>query len=730
MDSDRQTGLTQVTLKGEIVRVVFTNPDNGYCVFRLADAQGVEYMVTGMTGGLYAGQHVEVTGYWENHRDYGRQLRADAVKFVLPNTPDGICRYLASGVIPGLGPKLAKCIVDQFGDQTLEVMDRYSSRLLEIPGFGKKRLKAIKAAWDEQQARRDIFIFMQSLGISPAYCQRIYRTYGNTAPAIIRQEPYRLADDVDGIGFVLADRVAAAQNIVRDDPARIAAGITYSLNQVKLSGHCCYPETAFLQYAAELLEVPTTTIAAGLQHAAERNRVVLVPQPDGNMVYERIMYRAETELPQLVAGLLTVRRHRGALMAKVPPLEGQQFTAEQYRAVTNAAQSPVSIITGGPGVGKTTVIGEIVRRARSAKLKIYLAAPTGRAAQRLSETSGIAARTIHRLLKWEPEERRFAYGLELKLPCDLLIVDEVSMLDVPLAVQLFRAIAPGTTVVLVGDADQLPSVGPGEVLNDFIASGIFAVTRLTRVFRQGAGSAIIANAHAVNAGRMPELGSGREDKNILRDFYWIEQDDPDKAVELIVRMVSERIPERFGMRPMRDIQVLSPMNRGSCGTVVLNEVLQAKLNGGHKPQFKMGDRVFRSGDRVMQTSNNYDKNVYNGDMGRIVNIDYEAKVFTVSFDRRPVAYEFAEVDQLALAYAITVHKAQGSEFPAVVIPLLNQHYMMLQRNLLYTAMTRARRLLILVGSRKAVSMAVRNAVREPRYTLLQHYLRAAVAPSQ
>ncbi len=726
MDSDSsQTSLTQSTLRGEIARIVFANPENGYCVFKLTDAQGVEHTVTGTVGNAFSGQHIEAVGYWENHKEYGRQLRAEAVKFILPSTPDGICRYLSSGLIPGVGPKLAKCIVDHFGDKTLEIMDRFSSRLAEIPGFGKKRVEAIKEAWDSQKARRDIFIFMQSLGISPAYCQKIYNTYGNAAPDIIKNAPYKLADDVDGIGFILADRVASAQNIIKEDPERIAAGITYSLNQIKQSGHCCYPEEAFVKYAAELLDVNADAVHAGLQLAADHRRIMIVPTNETEkMVYERGMYRAETELPQLIGGLFAVRRHKGTAMLKIPPIKGQQFTDEQYRAVTNAAQTPVSIITGGPGVGKTTVIGEIVRRAKAARLKVYLAAPTGRAAQRLSETSGISARTIHRMLKWDPKEHKFAYGLSLKLPCDLLIVDEVSMLDVPLAVHLFRAIAPGTTVILVGDADQLPSVGPGEVLNDFISSGIFAVSKLTKVFRQGSGSAIITNAHAVNAGHMPELGS--DDKNVLKDFYWIEQEEPEKAVELIVKMVCERIPERFGLNPMREIQVLSPMNRGSCGTVTLNEVLQEKLNGGHKPQFKVGERVFKSGDRVMQTSNNYDKNVFNGDMGRIVNIDQEAKVFTVNYDHRPVDYEFFEVDQLALAYAITVHKSQGSEFPAVVIPLLNQHYMMLQRNLLYTAMTRARKLLVLVGSRKAVSMAVRNAIREPRHSLLRPLLQQTI----
>ncbi len=721
-EQDKSRGITEHTLRGEITRVVFENQDNSYCVLKVADAQGVEHTVTGNISGAYSGHHIEVTGHWETHKEYGRQLKAVSYKFILPNTAEGIRRYLCSGMIPGIGPKLAKCIVDHFGDKTLEILDRFSSRLLEIPGVGKKRVESIKEAWEGQRARRDMFIFMQGLGISPAYCQKIYSTYGNQAAEIVKQAPYRLADDVNGMGFIMADRVAASLGIEKNSSERISAGIVYSLNQLKFAGHTCYPEDLFIKYAAELLEVNEADISVGLEYAVDIGKVVVQETgPHERMIYDRGLFKAETELPEHIHRLFSVNHFQAQRMLNVPPLPGQTFTEEQYRAVTNVGKSPFSIITGGPGVGKTTVVGEIVRRAKAAKLKVYLAAPTGRAAQKLSDSSRMNARTIHRLLKWEPVEKRFVYGLNCKLNCDLLIVDEVSMLDTVLAVHLLRAVDTGTTVVLVGDADQLPSVGPGEVLNDMINSGIIPVTKLTQVFRQGAGSSIIINAHAVNNGHIPELR--QHDRNVLSDFYWIEQEEPEHAVDLIIRMVCERIPQRFNFNPMRDIQVLTPMNRGTCGTVNLNAVLQEQLNSGHKPQFKIGERVFKAGDRVMQTQNNYDKNVFNGDMGRIVNIDSRDGIFKVAYDMRQVEYEFTEVDQLTLAYAITVHKSQGSEFPVVVMPLLNQHYMMLQRNLLYTAMTRARQLLILVGSRKAVSMAVNNSTREPRYTLLEQRLR-------
>ncbi len=711
--------LTAHTLRGEVLRIVFENEDKTYVVMKLADSENVEHTVVGNISGVYPGQDIEVNGRWENHHEYGKQLRVEHYRFLLPSSKAGIARYLASGVIPGIGPKYAQNIVDHFGEKTLEILDNSSGRLREVPGLGKKRIEQIRKAWQEQSKQKDIFIFLQSLGISPAYCVRIYKRYGDEAPEKVRSNPYALANDVDGIGFTMADRVASSLGVEKNNAARLASGVNYTLGQLMAAGHTCYPRIELLRSAAETLEVTVDEAAAGLERAATARQVVVCPDEEyGELVYQRPLYIAEHGVPEIVVRLVRVPRFAGQRLTRVAARNDLNLSDEQQSAVEHVGGSPLTIITGGPGVGKTTVIGEIVRRAKAARLKIMMAAPTGRAARRMYESTGFPAKTIHRMLKWEPAERRFVFDASNQLNCDLLIVDEVSMLDAALAYSLFQAVKPGTSVVLVGDADQLPSVGPGRVLHSFIESGAFLTTHLSKIFRQGEGSFIIRNAHRVNAGQMPETigGNGGE----LSDFYWIEQDDPEKVLEVIRRLVTERIPERFGLRPVDDIQVLTPMNRGNCGTIGLNAMLQETLNGGSKPQFKAGERVFKTGDKVMQIANNYDKGVFNGDMGRIAHIDAHEKKFIVIFDsNQSIEYDMTEYDQLNLAYAITVHKSQGSEFPAVVMPLLTQHYMMLQRNLLYTGMTRAKKLLILIGSRRAVAMAVNNSRLEPRFTRLK-----------
>ncbi len=712
---------TEHCIRGEVNRVVFTRSDGGYSVFKVVDNHGVEYTAVGNVYGLSPGYRVELNGYWELHPAYGKQLRVERYTLVLPSTSDGLIRYLSSGIIPGVGVKLAESIVSHFGDKTLDILNNYSERLKEIPKVGKKRIETIREVWHKQRSRRDIYIFLQGLGISSTYCNRLYEKYGEETATIVKKNPYQLADDISGIGFISADRIAAAQGIEKNNPQRLVAGVYYTMTQLTSFGHCCYPYNDFVKMAVSTLQVEENDVSFGLELAI-KNSVLISINSDvwGRMIYASVLYAAEKELPLHLLNLFKVRNHSGVAMLNVPMRADIKLSNEQYSAVEQTARTPLSIITGGPGVGKTTVIGEIVRRAIAAKLKIYLAAPTGRAAKRLSEATGVTARTIHRMLKWEPAERGFDYSTKKKLPCDVLIVDEVSMLDSQLALSLFRAIRPGTTVVMVGDAEQLPSVGPGNVLQSLLESKLFAVTHLSQIFRQGAGSEIIVNAHRVNHGEMPEIVKSTSE--MLSDFYWIEQDDPDKALELIVKMTRTRIPERFGFDPIKDIQILSPMNRGSCGTVAINQILQRELNSGSKPQFKIGERVFKAGDKVIQNSNNYEKNVFNGDMGRISKIDSAENKFAVLFDSGLIEYDYYEAEQLTLAYAITVHKSQGSEFPAVIIPLLTQHYMMLQRNLLYTAMTRARSLLVLVGSKKAVSMAVNNFKQEQRYTLLKEFL--------
>ena len=701
--------------------MVFESGDEAYSVFRILDPQGVEHTAAGPVMGVYAGQGIEITGSWETHKEHGRQFRVREYKFTLPATEEGLKRYLASGVVPGIGPKTAEAIVGRFGLKALEVLDRYSSRLKEIPGLGKKKIEAIRKAWQEHAEKKEIHIFLQGLGITPAYCARIIKTYGDNAAEAVRENPYALADDINGIGFLMADKVASNLGIGHKDIRRLKAGILYALNRLSQGGHSCCPEENFIKYSCDLLGVEDSDARAGLDEAVSENKAFIDEdaEPGTRMIYDRAMFKAETELPLLLDRIAAAPRHYGQRLSKAPhPREGSASLSEkQLSAVDAVGRNALTIITGGPGVGKTTVVGEIVRRAFATKTKVYLCAPTGRAAKRLSESSGLGAMTIHRMLKWEPVEKKFIHGAENPLKCGLLIVDEVSMLDLPLSVCLFRALRPGTTVVLVGDADQLPSVGPGRVLNDLIDSGIFHVTKLTEIFRQGAGSRIILNAHAVNHGKMPELPA-KDSRSELSDFYWVEQEDPEKVVDIIRKMIVERIPARFGFDPLSEIQVLTPMNRGNCGTSAINKLLQESLNDGHKIGFKSGERIFKSGDKVMQIRNNYDKNVFNGDMGRIVNIDHNSSSFTVAYDSSRVLYEFSDADEIVHSYAITVHKSQGSEFPAVIVPILTQHYMMLRRKLLYTAMTRARKLLVLIGSRKAVGMAVRNSAEEPRFSML------------
>lgn len=718
---ENTSGLTTQMLSGEIIRVIYENEDKTYAVLRLVDHQGVEHTVTGNIFDVHAGRDIELCGRWDSHQEYGMQFRAESYRFLLPSTTEGIARYLGSGVIPGIGPKNAKSIVDRFGLQTLEVLSHSSGRLREVPGLGKKRIEQIRKSWQGQSKQRDTFIFLQGLGITPAYCVRIYKQYGDLAADKVRSDPYQLASDIDGIGFVMADRVAAALGVVKNDLSRITAGIDYTLEQLTMVGHVCYPKKLFLDAAAKTLEVTVDEVVTGLERSVAARRIVISPdQEHQELVYSRLLYAAEREVSKIAVRLAMAPKFAGLRLTRVRSLPKLQLSEEQLLAVERVGRSPLTIITGGPGVGKTTVIGEIVRRAKAAKISVYMAAPTGRAARRMFESTSCPAKTIHRMLKWDPIERKFVFGAEKQLLCDLLIVDEVSMLDSMLAWALLLAIKPGTSVILVGDSDQLPSVGPGRVLNSFIESGVFQTTHLSKIFRQGAGSHIISNAHRVNSGILPQRIQNGEK---LNDFYWIEQDDPEKAIDIIRRLIAERIPERFGFKSLNDIQLLTPMNRGSCGTVNLNIVLQEVLNPGHKPQFKLGERVFKAGDKVMQISNNYEKNVFNGDMGRLAHINLSEKKFIVLFDsNQSVEYKLDEADQLNLAYAVTVHKSQGSEFPAVVMPLLSQHYMMLQRNLLYTGMTRAKKLLILVGSRRSVAMAVNNSRLEPRFTRLREFL--------
>ena len=719
--NDESTTLTEFCLRGEIKRVVYEDEEKGFAIIKVNDNQGKEQVIKGNIIGAYEGQAIEAKGVWETHKEYGKQFKVTSFKFTLPTTKKGIRAYLASGVIHGIGKKIANDIVDKFGLDTLEIMDKSSKRLLEVSGFGKKRLATVQKAWKESTDKRELFIFLQGLSITPAYCHRLYKNYGDATAEIIKETPYRVAEEVHGMGFKMADNIAYQLGIEKNDKERILAGISYALLTLQHSGHVCYPEDRLIDYTVELLDVEPCEVRKGLKNAESAEKIIIEEFDNCHgeskrIVYDVAMFVAEKEVAFLIDVLSGVRANKVDAYKNVPLDSHINFNKEQLKAIDSIGTYPLNIITGGPGVGKTTVIEEIVRRAKIARLWVYLAAPTGRAAKRLSESSKMEAMTIHRMLKWDPAKAQFVYGTKHPLNCDILIVDEISMLDIQLAQSLLRAIRKGTVVVFVGDADQLPSVGPGRVLKDFIYSGKFSVTHLSQIYRQGAESKIIVNAHRVNNGEMPDFSP--VPNNCESDFYWIEEEDGDKAVSTMVKMIKERIPQKFKFDSIKDIQVLTPMRKGNCGTLNINYVLQHQLNDGKKPMFKFGERFFKVGDKVMQTSNNYDKKVFNGDMGFITQIVSEDKQFFIRFEKKVVQYEYSEAEEIVHSYAVTIHKSQGSEFPVVIMPILNQHFIMLQRNLIYTGMTRAKKLLILVGSKKAVSIAVNNYKQEIRYSML------------
>lgn len=714
------------TVRGEIMRVVYTNPDSHYSVVRLRDDDDKELTLVGLLPGVLEGQRIEATGRWERHKEHGRQFHVNSFNAILPSSEEGIRRYLASGVLPGIGEKYAERIVEHFGADTLDVLDKASERLKEVPGIGKKRIAEIRQAWRDSNSLRSTLVFLQGLGLSPSLCGRIVSLYGDKIAAeVVQRNPYRLAYELDGVGFLTADRIAMRLGIAANSPLRLCAGVVFALDELSQQGHTCCSKDTLLTAAQRLLDADAADLEQGLGTAVQENKIVMDivsgPQPTP-MFFPRRLYAAEIDLARAIRVLLS-NPARGLRLPQERLGQGfVRLNQAQRQAVEYAFNYGFSIITGGPGVGKTTVVSQIVAGAAILRKRILLAAPTGRASKRLSEATNCEASTIHRLLKWDPQERAFVHGPDKPLSGDILVVDEASMLDTLLASNLFQAVAPGTHVILVGDKDQLPSVGPGAVLHDLIHCGKMPVTYLTEIYRQQEGSRIITNAHAVNQGHLPDLRSVPQ--NARSDFYWVEQDDPVQVAAMISRLVVERIPQVFGYDPCNDVQILTPMRKGECGTIALNTNLQQALNPPdvNKSSFQYGSKLFRAGDKVMQTSNNYDKGVFNGEMGQIILVDNEAKRFTVQFDIGVVEYQQQEADQLLLAYAVTVHKSQGSEFPVVIMPLLSQHYVMLQRNLLYTGMTRAKKLLILVGSRRALATAVNNNTPMQRQTMLANRL--------
>jgi exodeoxyribonuclease V alpha subunit len=741
-------------LDAVLERITYANDDTGYTVARVATSRSPDLItVVGTLLGAQPGERLRLHGHWRSHPLYGRQFEVLAFETLLPATVEGIRRYLGSGLIRGIGPRMAERIVDRFGPDTLRVLEEDPGRLHAVPGLGPKRTAMIQAAWQEQKVIKEIMVFLQGVGVSTALAVRIYRMYREDAVRVVSKEPYRLATDVWGIGFRTADRIAQGLGIAHDSPGRIKAGLAFTLSEAGEAGHCFLPEPELVARAAETLGVRPDQVQAGLEELAREGGVVRDPLPipgfddSVNGVYLVPFHRAEVSLAMNLLRLRTApaaadRLHAFRTVDWPVALEwlhqvtGTRLAPEQEVAVRMALTERVSVLTGGPGCGKSFAVRSIVTLARAKQARILLAAPTGRAAQRLSELAGLPATTLHRMLELQPGGEA-GYGPARPLEADLIVVDEASMLDLLLANKLVRAIPTGAHLLLVGDVDQLPSVGPGEVLRDLLTSGrrpeagstadrggspdLVPRVRLTRVFRQVEGSGVVANAHRINAGQPPVVTG-------LPDFFFFPEDDPEKAAELAAEIVTSRLPERFGFDPRRDIQVLCPMHRGPSGSAAMNERLQAVLTPGVPGQAerRFAGRTYRVGDKVMQVRNDYDKGVFNGSTGVVKSISPEEQELRVVMDdgEQELRYAFEELDELTHAYALTVHRSQGSEYPCVVVPLTPNAWLMLQRNLLYTAVSRATRLVVLVGARRALARAVRTTGAGHRYTGLSRRLRA------
>jgi exodeoxyribonuclease V alpha subunit len=720
-------------LSGSVERITYYNEENGYSVLRIApdesqgaaeDRQGL-VTVIGNLPELAPGEYLRLNGEWVDHPRHGRQFKVETIEQAYPATIEGVKRYLGSGLLEGIGPKLAERIVNHFGADTLEVIENHPQRLRNVPDIGPKRVKIIVEAWEEQRQVKEIMIFLHSHGITTNLALKIYKQYGDQALPIVQRNPFQLARDIFGVGFKTADRIAQSLGLPEDHPTRIEAGVIYLLEDFANEGHVFAPRSQLSDRAVELLGIDRSQVWEAVERLAEQDLVKVDSIPD--LAQERVedelaiyltpYYYAEVGSSRRLLELVTAFPPR---LSDIPPLFtplDEALSSEQAEAVRKALSHPVSVLTGGPGTGKTTSIQALIAVVESAGKRYALASPTGRAAKRLSEATGKPASTIHRLLEYSPVDG-FTRNEDTPLKLDLLVVDEASMLDVILANSLLRALEPGTHLLLVGDIDQLPSVGAGDVLREVINSGVVPVIRLTEIFRQAAGSEIITNAHLINQGQMPTFDAEAQ------DFFRFPADMPEQAADWIEDLVVTRIPEKFGLSPA-EIQVLVPMYRGPAGIHAINDRLQQVLNPPSplKAECKLFGTIYRPGDKVMQVRNDYDKQVFNGDIGFIKSISLLEHTLIVEFDGNQVEYAWSEGDQLTLAYAVSVHKSQGSEFPAVVMPLLTHHYMMLQRNLLYTAITRARRVCVLVTNMKALGIAVNNNQVSERFTALAWRMR-------
>ncbi len=727
MPDPRRPDSPPAAISGIVERITFHNPDNGFSVLRIKAAGRRELLtVVGHAASISTGEEVQAVGEWTNDLVHGLQFRASSIRTSPPTSLDGITRYLGSGLIKGIGPQFAKRLVEAFGASVFDIVERHPGRLREVDGIGPSRAAQIAEAWRGQRIVRDIMVFLYANGVGTSRAVRIYKTYGPDAIAIITGNPYRLARDIRGIGFVTADSVAQKLGIEKTALIRARAGISYALGQALDEGQCGLPREELVGLAQKLLDVPADIIEQALE-AELAERTVVADLAEGRAcVFLAWLHAAERQLADRLRRLAEGTPGWGAIDVEkainwVEPRLGFTLAPSQREAVSLATRSKALVITGGPGVGKTTILRAILAILAAKRVRMSLCAPTGRAAKRLSEVTGLEARTIHRLLEVNPIDGQFRRGPGNPIECDLLVVDETSMVDVPLMHALVRAVPNQAALIIVGDVDQLPSVGPGQVLADVIDSGAAPVVRLTEVFRQAAASQIIVNAHRVNRGEMPDLDA-RPDQPT--DFYFVEADEPEDGVRLLLQVVTDRIPKRFHLDPVRDIQVLCPMNRGAMGARSLNVELQRALNPSTGPTVERFGWTFAEGDKVMQIENDYDKDVYNGDIGLVRTIDPDTSELLIDYDGRQVAYSADELDRVVLAYATTIHKSQGSEYPAVVIPVTTQHYALLRRNLIYTGITRGKKLVVLVGQRKALAIAVRDRRMRRRWSKLKEWLSA------
>ena len=731
-------------LTGVVELVTFHDPDSCHAVLKvLARGHRERVTVVGKTPRVVAGEYLEATGDWSHHRVHGPQFVATELRLVPPSTETGIAKYLASGLVKGIGPTYAKKIVAAFGDKTLDVIDHSPGHLSQVPGIGPKRVEQIRRSWQEQKHVREIMVFLQSHGVGTARAARIYKEYGENAVEMVRGNPYRLSSDIWGIGFRTADELAKRLNIPSDSPLRAKAAVRHVLQEAGGEGHVGLPEELVTEQTAALMGSGPELVTAAIEELRLTEEVVrdtpflaagvTSPPPEyaesSALLYLKPMFLAELGVARAVKALLTGSHpipatDVPAAVAWAESRLGFELAPAQRQAVGLALTEKVLVLTGGPGTGKTTIVRAILDLFEAKKQRVLLCAPTGRAAKRLAEATGREAKTVHRTLEYDAGQRGFARSKENPLETDLLVIDEVSMADVGLANQLLRAVPPWAAVVLVGDGDQLPSVGPGSVLTDLIASGVVPVARLTQVHRQAGESWIVRAAHAINSGHEPESapagGQG--------DFYFVESPDAEATVRKVIEMVTSRIPRRFGLDPVAGVQVLAPMNKGVVGVRNLNEELQRALNlpADDKPEAVRFGVTYRQGDKVIQTRNNYQREVFNGDLGRISTIDVNEQVLSVEFEGRVVDYDYSDLDELQLAYCTSIHKSQGSEYPAVIVPLETAHWVMLRRNLVYTAVTRGKKLVAVVGSRKALGIAVRTADSAKRFTLLAWRLRHGV----